>query len=249
MFIPLLDRPRRNGGFSPASLSPSLWLAASPAYCFEDAGGADPCEAGDGVYTWAPRAGSFTVQQATAADRPTYQETAGVGRVQAASDDRLVITGTGFDGLTAFSLFVAFDTPTTPGGLDTLLSLGSAGTNTLVWLRSDSGSIGVYASFGGVFAGGTTATAWPTGTRSVIGLVFDTSLGSGQLKAYLNSTEILSVNNAGALPATVGTMHLLNHPPDTSRGWPNGGSIYELVAANRAITAAERAALVTHLLG
>ena len=210
MFIPLLDRPRRNGGFSPASLSPSLWLAASPAYCFEDAGGADPCEAGDGVYTWAPRAGSFTVQQATAADRPTYQETAGV---------------------------------------DTLLSLGSAGTNTLVWLRSDSGSIGVYASFGGVFAGGTTATAWPTGTRSVIGLVFDTSLGSGQLKAYLNSTEILSVNNAGALPATVGTMHLLNHPPDTSRGWPNGGSIYELVAANRAITAAERAALVTHLLG
>ena len=63
--------------WSPASLSPVVWLTAGPTWCFTDAGATTPCGDGDLIYTWVNRGSGGNFVQATSGLRPTLRSTGG----------------------------------------------------------------------------------------------------------------------------------------------------------------------------
>jgi PKD repeat protein len=64
--------------WTPALLSPLLWVEFGPSYCFSDAGGTVPCGVGDSIQVITDRSShAWQLTQSTSGARPKLQQTAG----------------------------------------------------------------------------------------------------------------------------------------------------------------------------
>jgi hypothetical protein len=249
VLVPMFtDVPRRRAAFSPADVSGLvLRVVAAAGDMFTDAGGTTPADDGGLIYTAADRAGNFAIQQATAADRPEFRYSIADGRfhIRSNSDDWLGVSGTALDNVSAFSLFAAGFASAAPGGEDTLIGFGASGERGLIRRAGGSDVWEVQARLGANNVLVTTATAVPVGTRFVIGVVVDSSLGSDEVKVYSGSTQIGAGTQAGTPEALPGTMRILTDAFSAARGWPGG--LYEVLAYDRAVTAGELASIAAYL--
>ena len=236
------------GGWNPSGVSGlKVWVKAGPTWNFTDAAGTVAAGNGDLVYTATDRStGGFTVQQATAADRPALRLTGSTYDLRGVTDDYLDASGsTALNGLTAFTVFLSGIADGAPADLDTIWGWGNGGE--LGIIRADGVNWTAVAWINGAARTVTSTTAIPVGSRFVIGLVIDTSLGSAQAKLYSGGTLIGSTTQAGALDTTAAaTKRILSDAFAASRGWTGG--IHEAIVLNRApVNAAELAAIAAYL--
>jgi head-tail adaptor len=240
------------GAWNPEGVSGVvLWLKGSATDLFTDAPpGTTAAGNGDLVYTWDDRADTFTVQQASATERPVLRLTGSTYDVRSVSDDYLSVSGsTALDNLTAYTVFIAGFADQAPEAVDTLFGFGNNGERGIIRRSFSAGAVWEATfSIGGNNALITSATNIPIGSRFVVGVVVDSSLGAAQAKLYHGGTPTLigSATQSGAPAASAATKRILTDAFDATRGWPGG--IIEVVVLNRApASAAELAAIADYL--
>lgn len=251
------NNSEQEGDWTPYALdNRALWLKAQSSDCFSDNLRATPCSNGDLVQEWVEYddAENFIVAQGTSGNRPTFRQVTDIGTgvstydVRGVSDDYLTATGTALDAApAAYTVFLALTADSAPGTGKTAFGFGPNGERGVI-RRSFSGAVWEFILFiNGSARQITSATAVATGSRVVVGIVFDSSLGSAQFKAYVGSTNVGSVTQSGALQAGSVTKRLLTDAFDAARGWPGG--LYEVLVLKDAPTADELTKLTTYLAG
>lgn len=242
-----------SSAFSPASLSPALWLEANAANLFQSNAGSTAVSAdGDVVGFWTDLSGNSYNLSSAANDttRPTYQSNSGHPYVvfDGVNDLLRKVAALGLYANGTCSLFVAVRG--NPGTTSLVLAgeenSGSANTRA-DWLNSDSGT----ATSSAFFMRGDSGTPSQTGTLNasawdntdkVIGLVWD----GANVIGYSNSTASASRALASGLTITLNQFALGGLLRTTASNW-FAARVYGLVAVKSALNSTDRANLVTYL--
>jgi hypothetical protein len=243
------------GAFTPADLSPSLWIEPRAGSVFQsNAGSTAAASNGDPVGYIADLSGNGFHLTSVADDttRPTVQNVGVLPYLSFdGSNDMLRrVANLGIYSGGAFSVFIA--ARGSPGAINNyLLTEGNSGSTSQLLGVFKSGAATastwneLYRDNAGANMSSATiavASAWD-GTDNVVGLTED---GSGNSSGYLDTTTAADTGTYTRGTATFNQLALGALLRTTPSGW-FAGWVYGLVVVSRVITATERQNLITYL--
>lgn len=249
----MLSMPTRCGAplrasFNPGKLSNlSLWLEASSAYCFSDAGASVPCNDGDSVRVWKSRdVNAVQFSQATSSARPTFRTSGGKSWVQFDGVDDLLDASDypALDGKSQCCVVASVLTGASQSnGLPTFISLGS-GTSTATFciMRFNAGT-------GETFIGGqSTNTVVADGslianTKYVMGCRYN----GANHRTWLANAQSNTAARTAAMPTTTGALRLGSDAGASTRVFT--GRIYGLVVYSTDVLDADYTKLAAYMDG
>lgn len=227
------------GGWTPAALSPSVWLAPESTAFFSDSGKSAVCADGDAAYWYAAKSPtSIDFSQSTSGNRPVFNTNGGKRWLTFnGSTNTRRMTGTVASDLGSGDFFMAIALRT-PATLATDYIPFSIGLYQTGKLRSPYFTVNACGySVGNALIGSTVAA---TGSTDY---VFSAGKSGSTDSWYLGNTLQYSANTSTTYSAT--TAYLGVAPGNL---YPFSGRIYGAVIVPRTLTTAERALLHTYML-
>jgi len=258
--IPAYTKHRTAGGWTPAALftgANGLWLETDLTTLFQDSAGTTPVTTTTNpVGLWQDKSGNNNhVSQATSTNRPTYSTTGHPnvlfnGTSQWLQNALQILNADG-----ACEMWVAGEVSSSSTGsmIDVSTRNGSSQTS-ILRVESVSSSWEGYVTINGVSAQALDSANWSANTDTVIGCIDSGDVGgSFTSEVVVNNNTPVSVSrtwaaiSSNANPTTlIGAVNYSATATPLLSHYLNG-SIYAIVAINRALTTAERANLKTYL--
>lgn len=230
-------------GFSPASISPTLWLDPIPGYLFQDTAGAVPVTANnDPVRRINARGSAFTLVAPSDAARPLYKTAGGLHWLESDGTDDTLVSVTTMASIISNSAyemciggrFITIGTDSANGFSNDPILAESGGVVNAPFARS-SGLIGAYnwdANNDVVTTAYTADTDFAWTQRHAGGTLFASLNGAAEISVASGNTTSLG-----------GVLRLFAY----TAGAYSNARFYGAVVKNAAITADERTALIAYM--
>jgi hypothetical protein len=231
--------------FSPADLTPVLWLDASDASTITSSG--SPAK----VSQWASKAGGYNAVQATGANQPTTG-TVTINGLNAidfdGTNDTVSVANFDLSGGQKFSVVAVFSAIAGAASNNALMTHTADPTlNIGAWglFRDDSNSTFAYYRRDTVGGAVTATVATVSSTPKVYALTYDGTLSTNEANAWLNNNG--SVTRSGVVNTNVNLLNATLFVGGQATVFFLPCQIAELVITKTALTTAEREALQTYL--